>query len=93
MACTAVGVPPAQFVYLLQSLSDPSQFYSGLTTDVTARLTAHNEGRSRHTSRHRPWRVLAAIEFVDEATAIRFEKYLKSGSGRAFARKHFRPAI
>src|SRR5215204_4219961 len=36
-----------------------------------------------------PWRVLAAIEFPDEPTAARFEKYLKSGSGRAFAKRHF----
>jgi hypothetical protein len=30
-----------------------------------------------------------AIEFQTEAEAIRFEKYLKSGSGRAFAKRHF----
>jgi putative endonuclease len=31
------------------------------------------------------------IAFSDEARAIRFERYLKSGSGRAFAKRHFEP--
>jgi hypothetical protein len=29
------------------------------------------------------------MEFATEQDALRFEKYLKSGSGRAFAKRHF----
>jgi hypothetical protein len=42
-----------------------------------------------HTARDRPWRVVVSLEFDDGAAARRFERYLKSGSGRAFAKRHF----
>lgn len=42
--------------------------------------------------RYRPWSILVVLHFGDESTARRFERYLKSGSGRAFARRHFAPA-
>lgn len=78
------------FVYLLNSDADPDRFYTGLTCDVGARLKAHNAGDSPRTAAGRPWRVIVAIEFADQERAVRFEKYLKSGSGRAFAGRHFR---
>jgi putative endonuclease len=78
-----------RFVYLLESLTDPGRPYIGLTSDVPGRLAAHNAGRSVHTARHKPWRLVTTIEFADEEAAIRFERYLKSGSGRAFAKRHF----
>jgi putative endonuclease len=52
---------------------------------VNARLAGHNAGRCRHTVSRRPWQLHVVIEFSDEPTAICFERYLKSGSGRAFA--------
>jgi putative endonuclease len=79
-----------RFVYLLQSASQPWRYYTGLTGNVEARVRAHNEGRSPHTASGAPWRVLVALEFADEARAIAFEKYLKSGSGCAFSKRHFR---
>jgi hypothetical protein len=33
--------------------------------------------------------VLATVEFADPIRAAAFERYLKSGSGRAFAKRHF----
>lgn len=81
---------PRRFVYILRSDAQPWRHYTGLTSDVQARLQAHNDGRSPHTSSGVPWRVIVAIEFADEAHAIAFEKYLKSGSGCAFATRHFR---
>jgi putative endonuclease len=79
-----------RFVYVLQSETDPDRFYTGRTTNVADRLAAHNGGFSRHTADGRPWRVIVAIEFADPQKASDFEKYLKSGSGRAFALRHFR---
>jgi hypothetical protein len=38
---------------------------------------------------HRPWSLVVSLEFADAVTARRFERYLKSGSGRAFAKRHF----
>jgi putative endonuclease len=77
-----------RFVYVLQSERDPNRHYIGLTSDVTARLTAHNGGMSVHTAENRPWRVTVSMEFSTECAARRFEFYLKSGSGRAFAKRH-----
>ena len=78
-----------RFVYLLRSLSTPDEVYIGLTSDVERRLHAHNSGCSPHTAKYRPWRMLVTIEFPDQPRAVAFEKYLKSGSGRAFAKRHF----
>lgn len=79
-------------VYLLRSERDPSRVYVGLTSDLATRLETHNSGGSTHTATGRPWRVLVAVEFRDERTAVAFERYLKSGSGRAFALRHFLPS-
>ena len=81
---------PKRFVYILKSICNPAEYYVGVTSDPTARLAAHNAGLSPHTSEHRPWRALVVIEFDEEAPAIEFERYLKTGSGREFARRHFR---
>lgn len=80
---------PGHWVYLIVSESHPAQTYVGQTTDLDARLAAHNAGQSLHTSRHRPWTIHTAVWFRDQALAWAFERYLKSGSGRAFARRHF----
>jgi predicted GIY-YIG superfamily endonuclease len=82
-----------RFVYVLRSDSDPTRHYVGVTSNVDERLEWHNPGPSGQTTRHRPWSVVVSIEFVDEPTAVEFERYLKSGSGRAFARRHFAPMV
>ena len=78
-------------VYKLRSDTNPSQSYIGLTSDMNQRLQWHNHGPTGHTLRYRPWSLLVAVEFRTEAAARRFEKYLKSGSGRAFAKRHLDP--
>jgi predicted GIY-YIG superfamily endonuclease len=78
-----------KYVYLLQSIPFPKQRYIGTTSDLKSRLEAHNEGRSPHTSKYKPWKLVAYIAFSIHAKALEFEKYLKSGSGRAFAKKRF----
>ncbi len=78
-----------RFVYVLRSDVDPSRHYVGATSDVAARLEWHNHGPCGHTVEHRPWSVVVVIEFPTEQRAVRFEKYLKTGSGRAFAKRHF----
>jgi predicted GIY-YIG superfamily endonuclease len=80
---------PKRFVYILRSLTAPDRRYVGVTADIRARLAAHNAGLSPFTARHRPWSMTVCIEFADERRAVRFERYLKSSSGRAFARRHF----
>jgi putative endonuclease len=78
-----------RIVYILRSDSDPSRHYVGIATNVRDRLEWHNRGPSGHTVHHRPWSLVVSMEFPTQEAAVRFEKYLKSGSGRAFAKRHF----
>jgi predicted GIY-YIG superfamily endonuclease len=77
-----------RFVYVLRSENDPNRHYVGVTSAVDNRLEWHNHGPCGQTRRHRPWSVLVVIEFPNEQRAACFERYLKSGSGRAFAKRH-----
>jgi predicted GIY-YIG superfamily endonuclease len=79
-----------RFVYILKSITQPSEYYVGVTSDPITRLEAHNAGLSPYTATRRPWRNLVVVEFDEEAPALEFERYLKTGSGREFARRHFR---
>ncbi len=75
------------YVYILQSEIDQGRFYTGFTEDLDARLKTHNSGGCDHTSKHKPWRIKTAIAFTSRRKAIAFEKYLKTPSGRAFAKR------
>ena len=77
-----------KYVYILQREQDAEHFYTGVTDDLDARLSKHNSGDVAHTAKHRPWRIKNYVAFTDDTRAFAFEKYLKSGSGRAFAKKH-----
>jgi putative endonuclease len=87
------SVRAERFVYILKSIDHAAKYYVGVTSDVPARLSAHNSGLSAHTAERRPWRTLVVIEFDEEEPALRFERYLKTGSGREFARRHFRQTV
>ena len=77
------------YVYLLKSIANPNITYVGYTTNIKNRLATHNSGGSVHTGKNRPWKLIVCIAFDDINCAKQFEKYLKSQSGRAFAKKHF----
>ena len=76
-----------RYGYILQSCGFPDRHYVGVTGDPKARLSKHNAREVPHTSKYAPWMVKTYIGFSDEAQAFAFEKYLKSASGRAFAKK------
>jgi len=77
------------YVYIIRSIKFPSKKYIGFTSNLAERLKKHNSGGSPYTSKYKPWEVITSIKFHDKEKAIKFEKYLKSHSGRAFASKHF----
>jgi len=76
-----------KYVYLIQNIPYPTQRYIGITHDLKTRLKSHNDGQSPHTSKFKPWKLVTYIAFLNQSKAMEFEKYLKSGSGRAFAEK------
>ena len=75
-----------KYVYILRSL-EGDHFYCGSTDDLRSRLKSHNAGQVPHTRKFKPWKLKTYLAFSDEQRAIDFEKYLKSPSGRAFAKK------
>jgi predicted GIY-YIG superfamily endonuclease len=75
------------YVYIIRSISNPNQEYTGATEDLRQRIAAHNAGKSAHTAKYKPWELLWYSAFPDKMTALAFETYLKSHSGRAFAKK------
>jgi len=81
------GGPSVYYVHLIESISAQGERYLGMTTDLKERLQEHNAGKSSHTSKFKPWKLTTYIAFNDRAKAEAFERYLKSGSGHAFARK------
>ncbi len=76
-----------KYVYILESLAFPGRHYVGVTDDLKARLKRHNAGEVSHTSNFKPWRVKTYLAFSDGTQALAFERYLKTASGRAFAKK------
>ena len=75
------------YVSLIERLASARHRYVGLTTDLKSRLKQHNAGQSSHTAKFKPWRLVTYLGFSDQAKAESFERYIKSGSGHAFASK------
>jgi putative endonuclease len=75
-----------KYVYILESL-DGLHFYVGVTDDLRKRLEKHNAGEVPHTSKFGHWLIKTYFAFSEPEKAFAFEKYLKSASGRAFAKK------
>lgn len=78
-----------RFVYVIQSQHTATQYYVGLTWNVSSRLASHNAGESPHTRKCRPWRLVVAIAFATEERAAAFEKYLKTSAGEVFLKRHW----
>lgn len=79
------------YVYLIESVHQRQQHYVGITQDLKQRLADHNEGKSPHTRKFKPWLLVTYIGFADQHTAHTFEKYLKTGSGKTFLKKTLSP--
>ncbi|MBW3569275.1 GIY-YIG nuclease family protein [Candidatus Parcubacteria bacterium] len=75
------------YVYILRSEAF-DQIYTGFTKDLKNRVLDHNSGKSIHTKKFKPWKLVTYVAFDEEGSARDFEKYLKTGSGIAFARRH-----
>lgn len=65
----------------------PKQILYGVTADLRDRLSRHNAGEVSHTAKYGPWKLKTYVAFSDESQAFAFETYLKTASGRAFAKK------
>ena len=77
------------YVYMLSDVATHTHHYIGSTRDLQARLAKHNAGNVPHTSKFKPWMIDAVIAVKGKDVALNLERYLKTGSGRAFAVRHF----
>lgn len=75
------------YVYCLKSKQHPKFRYVGYSTDLKQRLKDHNEGCNPSTTHFKPLHLEGYIAFREKAQALAFERYLKTGSGHAFANK------
>lgn len=74
------------YAYILLSKKS-NIFYYGSTHDIIKRVNKHNAGESRSTKPHLPWELVWYGAFKTKTESEDFEKYLKTGSGKAFAYK------
>ena len=75
------------YVYYLKSLKYPEQSYIGYTQNLKQRLLVHNAGKSLHTSKYKPWKLVSFVGFETKYKALSFEKYLKTNAGRLFIKR------
>ena len=78
-----------KYVYMLQSETELKRHYVGATFDLRKRLREHNEGKSLHTKKFMPWKLVGYIAFSDNEKADKFETYLKSASGPGIRQETF----
>lgn len=76
------------YVYILEEVDKAGSCYVGFTEDLRKRIADHKSGNTRSTQGRR-WLLKVYVAFHNEKVARNFEKYLKSGSGRSFCKKHF----
>lgn len=70
------------YVYILRSIGWQGQLYVGSTTDLAARLFAHNQGKSPHTAKFRPWELVYHEHHESRQIALKREKQIKRWSGK-----------
>lgn len=74
------------YVYVLRSQKDRT-FYTGFTENLKHRVEEHNQHLAKYSKTKAPFELVWFCGFCDKKKALDFERYLKSGSGFAFARK------
>ena len=77
------------YVYVWESGVDTRHHYTGFTKNVRARLASRNAGQNQATVHGWAWRLVSYFAFADERKSRHFELYLKSGSEKTFAQRHF----
>ena len=73
------------YVYILECFDNKP--YTGCTDNLKERLNRHVKAEVPATKDRLPIKLKCHFAFSDKYTAFNFEKYLKSGSGRAFLKK------
>ena len=80
--------PPSEkwYVYILKCKY--GRIYTGCTNDLESRIKRHKAGQVEVTKRLLPVSLETYVVFNNKYIAYNFERYLKKGSGRSFAKRH-----
>ena len=70
-------------VYVLRS-EQTGKRYIGCTEDFERRILEHNSGQNKSTRGKGPWRLVYSEVFATRGEALKRERGLKSGQGRAW---------
>ena len=76
------------YVYCIESSKVPGHTYVGFSEDLKQRVVDHNRGCNPSTSPLKPWKLKGYIAFDTKNQAMDFERYLKTGSGHSFRKRH-----
>ena len=76
-------------MYYVYSLKCKVGYYIGCTDDLKDRIDRHRKGYVSATKNHLPVKLEFYTAISDKYKAFKLEKYFKSGSGRAFIKRHF----
>ena len=71
------------YIYVLWS-SKLKKRYTGSTEFINKRISQHNRGYNKFTKGGIPWVLIHSEEFGTKTEALKSEKFLKSGQGRAW---------
>jgi putative endonuclease len=72
--------------YALYSVKFNKHYY-GYSSNIEERLLSHNVLGKDWTAKYRPWVIIHTKVFPTKKEAMDYEKWLKSGQGRAFVKK------
>jgi len=75
------------YVYFLNLANGNN--YVGSTNDLKRRVRSHERGQVQSTKSFLPVQLMSYIAVMSEPKARELERYFKSGSGKAFAKKRF----
>jgi len=75
------------YVYFLELRN--GDIYVGSTDDLRRRIASHRQGRVTSTRLYLPVILRSYVAIADETSVRSLERYFKSGSGKAFAKKRF----
>ncbi len=76
------------YVCVICSITHRKRYYIGFTENIDQCIKEHNEGKSLHTAKYGPWEIAVYLTVPSKTKALDLERYLKSGSGRAFLQRH-----
>lgn len=76
------------YVYVLHN-KVTNRYYIGYTADLRKRIKKHLAGKVKSTKSNLNYHLAFYCSFEKKKTALKFEKYLKTGSGIAFMKKRF----